>query len=64
MKKIIERFRLWNEWRKGCLNGPLHKFLVLIGLVYSPTFHNFVAFKDWSIKVPGSTVQYKEEENV
>lgn len=64
MKKIIEHFKLWNEWRKGCLNGPLHKFLVLIGVVHSPTFHFFKEFKDWSIEVPGSTVQYDEVNQV
>ena len=64
MKKIIERFRLWNEWRKGCLNGPLHKFLVLIGLRRSPTFHVFIAFKDWQPIFPDYTIQCKEETNV
>lgn len=38
---MIRRFKTWNRWRKRCLNGPLHKFLVLIGLVHSPTFHVF-----------------------
>ena len=61
MKKIIDHVRLWNKWRKGCLNGPLHKFLVLIGLRYSPTFHNFVAFEDWKSMYPDWTVNYKEK---
>lgn len=50
MSKLIDHFKLWNEWKKGCLNGPLHKFLVLIGLVRSPTFHMFKVFnKDWEV---------------
>lgn len=58
---MIRRFKLWNEWRKNCLNGHLHKFLVLIGLVRSPTFHLFVTFKDWELKYPDWTIQYEEE---
>lgn len=37
-KKIVEHFVRWNNWRKHSLNTPLHKLLVLLGLVYSPTF--------------------------
>lgn len=61
-KEIVSHVKLWNEWRKGCLNGPLHKFLVLIGLVYSPTFHVFVEFRNWSMKFPDYTIHYKEGE--
>lgn len=24
-------------WRKGCLNGPIHKILVLFGVIESPS---------------------------
>lgn len=27
----------WNIWRKHCLNGPIHKILVLFGVIKSPT---------------------------
>lgn len=37
MKKIIKHFRRWNIWRKNNLNSKLHKFLVLIGFIKSPT---------------------------
>lgn len=36
MKKIIKHIQRWNIWRKTNLNGPLHKFLVLVGLIKSP----------------------------
>ena len=37
MKKIIKHIQRWNIWRKNSLNGPLHKFLVLVGLRKSPS---------------------------
>lgn len=41
MNKIIHHFKLWNKWRKNCLNGWFHKIMVLLGLRYSPTFDQF-----------------------
>ena len=38
MKGIITWVKVWNDWRKHNLNGRLHKFLVLIRVVHSPTF--------------------------
>ena len=38
MRKAIKRFKKWNKWRKHCLNGVLHKVLVLFGVIESPTF--------------------------
>lgn len=37
MKRLIKHICRWNEWRKYCLNGKWHKFLVLIGVRKSPT---------------------------
>lgn len=37
MSKLINYIRRWNIWRKNCLNGPVHKLLVLFGVVKSPT---------------------------
>lgn len=34
---MSDHFRRWNIWRKQCLNGPLHKLLVLLKLLPSPT---------------------------
>ncbi len=31
-------FRRWKKWKKNCLNGWVHKLLVLLGLSFSPTF--------------------------
>ena len=39
MENLINHIRLWNKWRKNCLNGPIHKFLVLIGATHSPTMY-------------------------
>lgn len=36
--KIIRHIKRWNKWRKRCRNGKFHKFLVLIGVIHSPTF--------------------------
>jgi hypothetical protein len=59
---MIRRFKLWNKWRKNCLNGPLHKFLVLVGLVYSPTFRYFQMFEEWRLETPDLYIdKYKEE---
>lgn len=35
---MIKRFKRWNCWRKHSLNSKLYKFLVLIGVISSPTF--------------------------
>lgn len=38
MTKFLKHIRRWNVWRKRCLNGPVHKVLVLFGFIKSPTF--------------------------
>lgn len=58
---MIRRFKLWNGWRKNCLNGPLHKFLVLIGLVRSPTFEIYRVFESIRLENPNWSFYYKEE---
>ena len=35
--KLVDHFQRWNKWRKHSMNSRLYKFLVLIGLQYSPT---------------------------
>ena len=38
----IKHIKRWNEWRKHNGNSSLHKLLVLLGIVKSPTFsHTF-----------------------
>lgn len=34
----MTRFKLWKDWNKHCTNNPVYKFLVLIGLMHSPSF--------------------------
>ena len=34
---MLDHIRRWNIWRKRCLNGPIHKILVLFGMIKSPT---------------------------
>lgn len=36
--EIVKHIKHWNKWRKRNLNSKLHKFLVLIGIVHSPTY--------------------------
>lgn len=37
MNRITNHLKRWNKWRKHSLNSPIYKFLVLIGVVRSPT---------------------------
>lgn len=34
---MLDHIRRWNIWRKHCLNGPIHKILVLFGVIKSPS---------------------------
>lgn len=38
IRRAVLHIRRWTVWRKMCINGPFYKFLVLIGLVKSPSF--------------------------
>ena len=35
---MIKRYKKWKNWKKYNINGQFSQFLVLIGLVHSPTF--------------------------
>ena len=35
--KLIKHIKTWNRWRKYNTNDKMHKFLVLIGFIHSPT---------------------------
>ena len=35
--KLVDRFQRWNKWCKHSMNSRIYKFLVLLGLRYSPT---------------------------
>lgn len=49
MTKIIKHIKKWNKWRKHCLNSPFHKFLVLIGMIHSPSMLFTVLPEEWKI---------------
>ena len=61
MHRIILHIRLWNEWRKHCLNSRWYKFLVLIGLVKSPTLIGYYA---WFGLKTGLECDEQEEEQM
>lgn len=42
MKKLIRHIRRWNIWRKYNGGSRMHKFLVLIGFMQSPTMRNVI----------------------
>ena len=41
IKRVIEHIKLWNKWRKHCVNGKWHKFLVLIGVAKSSSLKSY-----------------------
>lgn len=49
---MINHIRRWNIWRKNCLNGPVHKVLVLFGLVKSLTMATVWLPEEWEIINP------------
>lgn len=43
---MLLRLKVWKRWNKKCINGKLYKFLVLLGIKRSPSFHcNYMAAK-------------------
>ena len=50
---MIRHILRWNKWRKGCLNGPFHKLLVLLGLRFSPTYHLTLLPDEESMAIKG-----------
>ena len=46
IKRQIEHIKKWNEWRKYSLNSPISKFLVLFGIIKSPTFESYFTEKE------------------
>lgn len=43
---MLLRLKVWKHWNKKCVNGKLYKFLVLMGIRYSPSFYcNYMAAK-------------------
>lgn len=44
---MLDHIRRWNIWRKGCLNGPIHKILVLFGVIKSPSMIFVMLSEEW-----------------
>lgn len=44
---MLDHIRRWNIWRKGCLNGPIYKILVLFGVIKSPTMIFVMLSEEW-----------------
>ncbi len=38
MRRLFEHIERWNNWRKNDVGGSIHKILVLLDIVRSPTF--------------------------
>ena len=38
---MVKKYKKWKNWQKRCINSWFYKFLVLIGLAYSPSFEAF-----------------------
>lgn len=38
MTKTFERYKKWKKWRRRNINGRFYQFLILIGLMHSPSF--------------------------
>ena len=62
MKKLIAYIRLWNEWQRNCLNNPIYKFMVLLGVCYSPTFSAFTSIKKTQLDHPDVILRYHDGE--
>lgn len=42
-KTMLLRLKVWKHWNKKCVNSKLYKFLVLLGIMHSPSFYyNYV----------------------
>ena len=42
MCKFKRHIKRWNYWRKSNTNNKIHKLLVLLGIIKSPTFEVFL----------------------
>lgn len=62
MRRLIKHTRRWNVWRKCNINGPIHKLLVLLGFIKSPTFVLTLTNDELSEVVKGFTDALSMEE--
>ena len=62
MKQLVNHIRRWNVWRKGSINGPVYKLMVLFGSIKSPTFMSTLTNDELSEVVKGFTDAISMEE--
>lgn len=55
----MKHIKRWNKWRKNNINSKLHKFLVLIRLIKSPTMNQILL--DDEIKIINNQLKFKYE---
>lgn len=55
----MKHIKRWNKWRKNNINKLLHKFLVLIRLIKSPTMNQILL--DDEIKIINNQLKFKYE---
>ncbi|MBS4930280.1 MAG: hypothetical protein KH020_02945 [Clostridiales bacterium] len=55
----MKHIKRWNKWRKNNINNKLHKFLVLIRLIKSPTMNQILL--DDEIKIINNQLKFKYE---
>ena len=45
--ELIKHIKRWNRWRKYNTNSKLHKLLVLLGIIKSPTMVFWFPVDEW-----------------
>lgn len=49
-KTMLLRLKVWKHWNKKCINGKLYKFLVLLGIMHSPSFYCIYVWAKYKVK--------------
>jgi len=64
----MRRLKLWNQWRKRCINPWYQKILVLFGIIKSPTFEfYYMSMEDdsWFDKMyPGGLLELMRKRQI
>lgn len=60
---MLKRIELWKDWNKHCVNHPVYKFLVLIGLAHSPSFDMHLTVKEQLDKFYGYKYTIRDEKS-
>lgn len=49
-KTMLLRLKVWKHWNKKCINGKLYKFLVLLGIMHSPSFYCIYVWAKYKVE--------------